>query len=64
MVHRLVSVGTVKEEDSVGARLARRRVAAILYEKYPNEITSKIAATPPANDAAPERADARRGEWA
>ncbi|WP_124465952.1 hypothetical protein [Burkholderia cepacia] len=65
MVHRLVSVGTVDgQQTSAALASARRYAAGILYEKYRNEIASKIAATYPANDAAPERADARRGEWA
>ncbi|MDW9230526.1 hypothetical protein C7S15_4668 [Burkholderia cepacia] len=52
------------QQTSAALASARRYAAGILYEKYRNEIASKIAATHPANDAAPERADARRGEWA
>ncbi|WP_155257318.1 MULTISPECIES: hypothetical protein [Burkholderia] len=64
MVHRLVSVGTVKKRESAGARLARRPAAGILYEKYRNEIASKIRVTNTARDAAPQRANVQRDEWA
>ncbi|WP_175870270.1 hypothetical protein [Burkholderia sp. BCC0397] len=66
MVHRLVSVGTVEVEEleSAGARLARRPAVGILYEKYRNEIASKIRVTNTAGDASPRRANVRRDEWA
>ncbi|ERJ35310.1 hypothetical protein L810_1992 [Burkholderia sp. AU4i] len=43
MVHRLVSVGTVDgQQTSAALASARRYAAGILYEKYRNEIASKI----------------------
>ncbi|HEF5869977.1 TPA: hypothetical protein SAY52_000534 [Burkholderia cenocepacia] len=64
MVHRLVSVGTVEELAFAGAQAARRHAAGILYEKYRNEIASKIRVTNTAGGAAPQRVNVRRGEWA
>ncbi|MCA3805644.1 MAG: hypothetical protein IOC33_08435 [Burkholderia sp.] len=43
-----------------GTPICRR----ILYEKYRNEIASKIPGANTGGNAAPQRPGARRGEWA
>ncbi|WP_175022185.1 MULTISPECIES: hypothetical protein [Burkholderia] len=64
MVHRLVSVGTVDGQQTGAPATARRYAAGILYEKYRNEIASKIPRANTGGNAAPEQAGIRRGEWA
>jgi hypothetical protein len=64
MVHRLVPVGTVKEQEMTGAPTGTPICRRILYEKYRNEIASKIPGAHTGGNAAPQRPGARRGEWA
>ncbi|WP_201325947.1 MULTISPECIES: hypothetical protein [Burkholderia] len=55
MVHRLVSVGTVEKQALPALRLTRRPAAGILYEKYRNEIASKIRGAHTASDERPAK---------